>query len=173
MSWQTSQQIWSKVYPLNVGQWLNWGTNKNDPVILDIDTLTPWSATLNSLVAFSEWGVENSMTLTQLASIIASSILWRTIRTETANFTVLLSDQSNIVHIDNSATTIDIQLPDPTTVEVWSSFYFKTVNATNNKVMFLSFGSELIDWAVNYVWNNPAWWEALEVYTDWVNWFIS
>lgn len=70
MSWQTSQQIWSKVYPLNIWAWLNWGTTKNDPIILDIDTLSPGSATLNSLVPFSEGGTESNMTLAQLASLL-------------------------------------------------------------------------------------------------------
>lgn len=43
-----------------------------------------------------------------------------------------------------------------------------------NTVRFLPFASENIDLSVwAYTWSNPLWLQALEVYTDWINWFIS
>ena len=75
-------------------------------------------------------------------SVISPTI---TGRTETASFSLLVSDFGNIVHVDNSASTIDIQLPDPTTVETRKKSSIKVVNATNNQVQFLSFGAETID----------------------------
>lgn len=97
-----------------------------------------------------------------------------TISTKTSNYSVVVADQWNIIHIDNSATAIDITLPDPTTVSVGKVFRFKAVWNSANTVRFLPFASENIDlsaWA--YTWANPAWLQALEVYTDWVEWFIS
>lgn len=103
-----------------------------------------------------------------------SSLYTSSISTKTSNYSVVVADQWNIIHIDNSATAIDITLPDPTTVSVGKVFRFKAVWNSANTVRFLPFASENIDlsaWA--YTWANPAWLQALEVYTDWVEWFIS
>ncbi len=40
------------------------------------------------------------------------------VSTKTSNYSVVASDQRNIIHIDNSGTAIDITLPDPSTVSV-------------------------------------------------------
>lgn len=93
---------------------------------------------------------------------------------KTANYTVVAADQWHIIHIDNSWWSIDITLPDPSTVRVGKAFKFKAVWNSANIVRFLPFASENIDlvaWA--YTWSNPLWLQALEVYTDWINWFIS
>lgn len=44
--------------------------------------------------------------------------LMTVVSTKTSNYSVVASDQWNIIHIDNSGTAIDITLPDPSTVSV-------------------------------------------------------
>ncbi len=82
--------------------------------------------------------------------------LMTVVSTKTSNYSVVVADQWNIIHIDNSGTAIDITLPDPSTVSVGKVFRFKAVWNSSNTVRFIPFGAESIDLIAGaYTWSNP------------------
>lgn len=90
--------------------------------------------------------------------------------TITADYDVLPEDSGKVFLVDTTASTINVNLPDPTTIDATFKIYVKKITLDSNGVLVNAFAASTIDEIDTYGLESFA--DSVEIQCDAVNYFI-